>query len=160
MNMYTKTAGLAAAVALMATPAWATGAPDGTPNGSDNPGTTHRSATPGPHASLPAKARAYGRYCKTESKKHADAAPGTKGSPFSQCVTAMAKLANGRTDSPREACKLLSKKHSDAAPGTKGSPFSQCVSGGARLLRDQHAQEQQSSDDQSTGTDDQQTSTS
>jgi hypothetical protein len=119
MNMYTKTAGLAAAVALMATPAWATGAPDGTPNGSDNPGTTHRSATPGPHASLPAKARAYGRYCKTESKKHAD-----------------------------------------AAPGTKGSPFSQCVSGGARLLRDQHAQEQQSSDDQSTGTDDQQTSTS
>jgi hypothetical protein len=55
-------------------------------------------------------------------------------------VTAMAKLATGKTDAPRAACKELSKKRSDAAEGTKGTPFSQCVSGGAKLLREQKAQ--------------------
>jgi hypothetical protein len=49
---------------------------------------------------------------RTEGEAHAgDAAEGTKGTPFSQCVTAMAKLASGASDSPREACKDLSKKH-------------------------------------------------
>ena len=89
---------------------------------------------------LPAKARAYGRYCKQQSKKRSDAAEGTKGTPFSQCVTAMAKLANGQSSSPRAACKDMSKKRSDAVEGTKGTPFSQCVSGGAKLLREQKAQ--------------------
>jgi hypothetical protein len=85
---------------------------------------------------------AYGRYCKTQSRKRSDAAEGTKGTPFSQCVTAMAKLANDRTDSPRAACKQLSKKRSDATEGTKGTPFSQCVAGGAKLLREQRARNQ------------------
>src|SRR5206468_860303 len=103
--MYTKSAGIAAAVALFATPAWAADGSAATPN--SNAAANQQSATPGPHAGLPAKAKAYGRYCKTQSKKRADSAPGTTGTPFSQCVTAMAKLANGQTSSPREACKAL-----------------------------------------------------
>jgi hypothetical protein len=127
-----------AIVAVAVTPALAVGPPTTTPP--DNQGTEHKPATPGPHAGLPAKAKAYGRFCSEESKKHSDAAEGTKGTPFSQCVTAMAKLASGQSSSPRAACKELSKKRSDAAEGTKGTPFSQCVSGGAKLLREQRAQ--------------------
>jgi hypothetical protein len=127
-----------AMLALMVTPVFAAGPPTDKPPA--NQGTEHKPATPGPKAGLPAKAKAYGRYCKAESKKRSDAAEGTKGTPFSQCVTAMAKLATGKTDSPRAACKELSKKRSDAAEGTKGTPFSQCVSGGAKLLREQKAQ--------------------
>jgi len=128
---------LVAMVALAVTPAFAVGPPAGKPP--QNQGTEHKSATPGPHAGLHAKAKAYGRFYKDESKKRSDAAEGTKGTPFSQCVTAMAKLANGQSSSPRAACKELSKKRSDAAEGTKGTPFSQCVSGGAKLLREQKA---------------------
>ena len=127
-----------AMLALAVTPALAVGPPTDKPPA--NQGTEHKPATPGPKAGLPAKAKAYGRYCKAESRKRSDAAEGTKGTPFSQCVTAMAKLATGQSDSPRAACKELSKKRSDAAEGTKGTPFSQCVSGGAKLLREQKAQ--------------------
>jgi hypothetical protein len=74
--------------------------------------------------------RAYGRYCQGQSKKHV---PGTPGTPFSKCVTAMAKLAHGRETSPRVACKDLSKRHVAGQPGT---PFSRCISAGARLLDD------------------------
>jgi hypothetical protein len=86
---------------------------------------------PGPAAGLPAQAKAYGRYCKGQSKKHVE---GEKGTPFSQCVTAMAKLASGATNSPTVACKALSKKH---VAGQNGTPFSRCVAAGAKLLNDQ-----------------------
>jgi hypothetical protein len=146
-----------AVIALAMTPAFAVDTSSDTPDQNDNPGVTHqpsdtppdnqgtahKPATPGPRAGLPAKARAYGRFCKDESKKRSDAAEGTKGTPFSQCVTAMAKVANGQSSSPRAACKALSKKHSDAAEGTKGTPFSQCVAGGAKLLREQRAQNEE-----------------
>src|SRR5438094_328220 len=69
---------------------------------------------PGPGASLPAKAKAYGRYCQNQSKKHV---AGQKGTPFSQCVTAMANLGTGSTTSPRTACAAMSKKH---VSGQKG----------------------------------------
>lgn len=124
-----------ATLALAATPAFAAGPPSDTPPA--NQGTENKPDTPGPRAGLPAKARAYGRFCKDQSKKRSDAAEGTKGTPFSQCVTAMAKLATGKTSSPRAACKELSKKHED---GEKGTPFSRCVAGGAKLLREQKAQ--------------------
>ena len=127
---------LCAVLAVAVTPALAAGPPANTPP--ENQGTAHKPATPGPNAGLPAKARAYGRYCKEQSKKRSDAAEGTKGTPFSQCVTAMAKLATGVSDSPRAACKDLSKKRSDAAEGTKGTPFSQCVVAAAKLLKEQH----------------------
>jgi hypothetical protein len=88
---------------------------------------------PGPEASLPAKAKAYGRYCKGQSKKHVQ---GQEGTPFSQCVTAMAKLANGQVGSPKQACKALSKRHVAGEPGT---PFSRCVKGAKKLLEDLEA---------------------
>jgi hypothetical protein len=52
----------------------------------------------------------------------------------------MAKLATGKTSSPRKACKGLSKKHEE---GEKGTQFSRCVSNGAKLLRDQKAQDEE-----------------
>jgi len=82
---------------------------------------------PPPNAPLPAKAKAYGRYCQDQSKKHV---AGQKGTPFSQCVTAMAKLATGSTKSPAKACAGLSKKH---VSGQKGTPYSQCVVAAAKL---------------------------
>jgi hypothetical protein len=91
-------------------------------------GGVHRNTShPGPKSSLPTKARAYGRYCQNQSKKHV---AGQKGTPFSQCVTAMARLATNRTNSAREACKSLSKKH---VAGQKGTPYSRCVVAGNRL---------------------------
>jgi hypothetical protein len=129
--------------ALAASPALALAAdpPGGPPSTTPpaNQGTAHmpsttpapaQSPTPGPGASLPEKAKAYGVHCQGQSKKHV---AGQKGTPFSQCVTAMAKLANGTTDSPRAACKNLSRKH---VAGKKGTPFSRCVSEGAKLLKE------------------------
>lgn len=75
---------------------------------------------PGPKASLPEKANAYGVYCRGFSKKHV---MGTHGTPFSRCVTAMAKAATSETTA-REACRGFSKRHVE---GEKGTPFSRCV---------------------------------
>jgi hypothetical protein len=158
MSFYAKSAAVAAVIAVMAAPAFAADPPAGTPDQDNIPGavhqpdstppsndgtvhkpdstppssdgTGHKPATPGPKAGLPAKAKAYGRRCKDQSKKHVD---GEKGTPFSRCVTAMAKLANGKTSSPRKACKDLSKKREE---DDKGTPFSLCVSQGAKLLRE------------------------
>ncbi len=90
------------------------------------PASSHASS-PGPKASMPAKAKAYGHYCQGESKTHV---AGQQGTPFSQCVTALAKLATGVTKSPQAACSTASKKH---VAGQKGTPFSQCVSAAAKL---------------------------
>jgi hypothetical protein len=75
--------------------------------------------------------KAYGKYCQGQSKTHVAGTPGT---PFSECVTDMAKLANGSSKNPRTACKDESKKH---VAGAHGTPFSLCVSGGAKLLKNQ-----------------------
>jgi hypothetical protein len=151
VKILTKTAVLAGTVALMASPAWAlpaqvpansgtahapsnegtANAPSGTVGADNNPGSSQRPSTTGPDASLPQKAKAYGKYCQDQSKKHV---AGQRGTPFSKCVTDMAKLASGHTKNPRTACKDESKKHVD---GQKGTPFSNCVSGGAKLLKDQ-----------------------
>lgn len=85
--------------------------------------------TPGPAAGLPEKAKAYGVYCKDESRKHV---AGEKGTPFSRCVTAMAKATNNEKLTARQACKGLSKKH---VKGEKGTPFSRCVTAAAKLRR-------------------------
>jgi hypothetical protein len=87
-------------------------------------------AAPAAPATSNGKRRAYGRYCKGQSKKHVK---GKKGTPFSRCVRAMAKLDDGDVKSPAKACKGLSKKH---VKGKKGTPFSRCVSGARRLLKD------------------------
>jgi hypothetical protein len=141
MKITTKTAVLTVAVALAASPALAVtpvdpGSNGGQHSGSDVPSKhNNNNHRPGPHASLPVKAKAYGRYCQGFSKKHVAGTPGT---PFSRCVTAMAKLATNRSDSPREACRNLSKKH---VAGQKGTPYSRCVVAGTKLLHDEDDQD-------------------
>jgi len=90
--------------------------------------------TPGPKASLPEKAQAYGVYCRGFSKKHV---AGEKGTPFSRCVTAMAKAATNDGTTAREACRGLSKKH---VKGAKGTPFSRCVVAAAQAKKAQPTQ--------------------
>lgn len=77
------------------------------------------------------KAKAYGKFCQGESKRHVAGTPGT---PFSKCVTNMAKLANGSATNPAKACADESRKHVAGQPGT---PYSVCVSGGKKLLKQQ-----------------------
>lgn len=88
----------------------------------------------GPGAGKAAKAKAYGKYCQDQSKKHV---AGVKGTPFSACVTAMAKVAKDEAttgqSAPRTACLALSKKH---VKGEKGTAFSRCVVGAQELKRD------------------------
>ena len=87
---------------------------------------------PGPNATPAAKAKAYGKHCQNQSKKHV---AGQKGTPFSQCVTAMAKVATGKAN-PTTACKTLSKKH---VAGQKGTPYSRCVVAAAQLHKQQQS---------------------
>lgn len=88
--------------------------------------------------------KAYGRYCREESKQHVK---GEKGTAFSRCVTALAKLAEqertaGSHVTPeqakklaREDCRAESKKH---AKGEKGTPFSRCIVAAAHLTKAEH----------------------
>src|SRR2546422_2428506 len=131
MKHTTKLAILATFVACAVAPAIGLAAgPPSTPVGQNAAG--QQSGQPGPGASLPAKAKAYGRYCQGQSKEHV---AGQKGTPFSQCVTAMAKLASASTTSPKTACAAMSKQH---VAGQKGTPFSNCVAAGAKLLKNRH----------------------
>lgn len=126
---------LVGALALAAVPAFAAAAPGNGQEKGHGPEYAPGQQAPGPNAPLPQKAKAYGRYCKTESRKHVE---GQKGTPFSQCVTAMAKANHDETKTAREACKALSKKH---VKGVTGTPFSKCVKGVAQMRKDQAAQE-------------------
>jgi hypothetical protein len=126
----TAVAATAALAAAFVTPASSIGAGQGSLHraaAKTSPSSTHAPSTPGPHATLPVKANAYGVYCNKESKKHV---AGQKGTPFSQCVTAMAKLATGETSNPAKACAKESKKH---VAGQHGTPYSRCVSAAAKL---------------------------
>ena len=125
MGLIAKLVTLGASLTLLAAPALALPSSGGNPS---NPGGGHGANPSSDAPAPPSNAKAYGRYCKDQSRKHVK---GEKGTPFSQCVTAMAKLAGGATDSPREACKALSRKH---ARGEQGTPFSRCVAAGAKLL--------------------------
>jgi hypothetical protein len=145
MKLQLKVALVVGALALSAPPALALaqGQPEGVPpehsNSQGNQGNgngpeyTPAPETPGPKAGLPEKAKAYGRYCNNQSRKHVK---GEKGTPFSQCVTAMAKAANNENLTPGQACKGMSKKH---VKGEKGTPFSRCVAGAAKLRKEQQA---------------------
>jgi hypothetical protein len=107
--------------------ALANGRPEGTPpygSGAANgkgPTYTPGEPTPGPDAGLPAKAKAYGRYCQDKSKKHVE---GEKGTEFSRCVTNMAQAATHEGMAPGQVCKGESRKH---VKGEKGTEFSRCV---------------------------------
>jgi hypothetical protein len=126
-------------LALLVGPSLAAGdPPPGSPSGDhsqagSNPATFQAPSAetpPGPSASAETKANAYGKHCQGQSKKHV---AGQKGTPFSQCVTAMAKVATSKTN-PTTACKTLSKKH---VAGQKGTPYSRCVVAAAKLQNEQ-----------------------
>ena len=130
MKLQTKFAVVLGALALATTPAMALATQPADPGGQGQghgPHYTPGNENPGPGASLPEKAKAYGVYCQGESKKHVQ---GEKGTPFSQCVTAMAKAATNPALAPGQACKGMSKKH---IKGQKGTPFSRCVKAAAKL---------------------------
>ena len=77
----------------------------------------------------PTQAKASGRFCQSESKQHVAGMPGT---PFSKCVTDMAKLANGSSTNPAKACQNESRRH---VARQRGTPYSVCVSGAKKLLK-------------------------
>lgn len=106
MNVSHKIIAAGAVLALAATPAVAAGTP-------------------------PSQAKAYGKYCQTQSKKHV---AGQSGTPFSQCVKAMARADHSATTTAREACKLMSKKH---VSGQQQSPYAKCIVGVAQLRKAQ-----------------------
>jgi len=142
MRLKTTIALLSGVLALSAFPALGVanhgeshGKSQGAPYGKAK-GPTYTPAEPpsghkGPKNSLPPHAKAYGRYCQGESKKHVK---GEKGTAFSRCVKAMAKAARDERLSARKACKGLSKKH---VKGEQGTPFSRCVKAAAQLRKDQ-----------------------
>lgn len=132
MKLQTKVAAALAALVLAAVPATVAANPsNGNGNGPDYTPAPEKPETPGSGAGLPEKAKAYGVYCKDQSKKHV---AGEKGTPFSQCVNAMAKAANNEKLAPGKACKGMSKKH---VKGQKGTAFSHCVNGVAKLRKTQ-----------------------
>jgi hypothetical protein len=134
MKPQTKIAVVLGALALATAPAMAIANQSSHSNGhsqGNGPKYTPAPQTPGPSAGLPEKANAYGVYCQGESKKHV---AGEKGTPFSQCVTAMARAANNEKLSPGQACRGMSKKH---VKGEQGTPFSKCVKAAAKLRKDQ-----------------------
>jgi hypothetical protein len=94
----------------------------------DNPNHTGQGNDTTTTSTVPSQAKAYGFYCRNESKTHV---AGQKGTPFSQCVTAMAKVAKG--ESFKAACANLSHSH---VAGQKGTPYSLCVSAAAKLKND------------------------
>jgi hypothetical protein len=79
------------------------------------------------------KGKAYGYYCRGQSKKHVK---GMKGTAFSRCVKAMAQADKNDGVTAKKACKALSKKH---VKGVKGTPFSTCVKGVNQLRREEAA---------------------
>ena len=144
----------AACAALLVGPGLAAGDPPvGSPSGDHANAGSHPAAPdkptaapateispPGPDASPAAKAKAYGKRCQGQSKKHV---AGQKGTPFSQCVVAMAHLQSGQAETPKAACRKLSKKHHK---GRRGTPFSRCVKAG-RKLEDQRLSDSDYGDD-------------
>ncbi len=136
MKRFARTAALSAVLALSASPAFAQGPPEGTPGPGNNPSSEHRPSGTPTAENNPGTAHrlaAPGQFCKDASNKRVE---GQKGTAFSACVKAQARLRGGKTDSPREACKDASKKHVE---GQKGTAFSTCVKAGAKLLKDQKA---------------------
>ena len=136
MKLQVKIALVTGALALAAGPAaLAAGKPEGVPPSrpgaqGNGPHYTPAGPTPGPKAGLPEKAKAYGRYCKGESKQHVDGETGHRVQPL--------RDRDGQSGDPPEpapgpCCKDESRKH---VKGEKGTPFSRCVKAAAQLRHD------------------------
>ena len=144
MEVQNKIIAAAATLAVALTPAvaLAQGSPSGNHGNSQNaPGHTKSG---GSSPTTPSSnAKAYGKYCQSESKKHV---AGQKGTPFSKCVTDMAHLAKSKSTSARAACANESKR---PVTGQKGTPFSNCIVAAAQLRK--HTSSTGSSSTSSTG---------
>jgi hypothetical protein len=136
MNLVMKIALVTGVVALACGSAALAAQPEGVPKGK-GPTYTPGESTPGPKAGLPAQAKAYGRYCKGESKKHVK---GEKGTAFSRCVKNMAQAATQEDKAPGRICKGESKKH---VKGEKGTAFSRCVKAVNTLRRQEREKEKE-----------------
>lgn len=107
MKLRTKLAVLAGSLTLAIAPAAALASGQPADPGSQGKGPHYtpetpkssNSETPGPKASLPEKAKAYGVYCKDQSRKHVK---GEKGTPFSRCVVGAAQLQKEQRERERE----------------------------------------------------------
>jgi hypothetical protein len=98
---------------------------------------TPSESTPGPKEGSPAQAKAYGRHCKGESKKHVK---GEKGTAFSRCVKNMAQAAKQENMAPGRVCKGESKEH---VKGEKGTEFSRCVKAVVELRKEEREKEKE-----------------
>jgi len=128
MNVKTKTVAILAASAMLLAPTAALA--EGPTYAPEKTHPTHPAhPLPGPNASLPELAKAYGARCKGASKKHEK---GVKGTPFSACVKAMA-IAASTKKTAKVACKGLSKEH---VAGQKGTEFSRCVVAAAKVKKE------------------------
>jgi hypothetical protein len=121
MRLHLKFALLTAALALVLVPAGAMAVPY-------HPEGPNYQPAPPPHA------KAYGKRCQGQSKKHVK---GEKGTAFSRCVKAMARADQNPGLSAKKACKALSKKH---VKGQQGTPFSRCVKGVAQMRKEERQQ--------------------
>ncbi|MGH2940050.1 MAG: hypothetical protein ACRDPE_18210 [Solirubrobacterales bacterium] len=128
MTVKTKIAALLAASAMLLAPATAL-AEGPTYSPAKPPHPPHPAKPmPGPKASLPEKAKAYGVYCRGASKKHEK---GKKGTPFSECVTGVAKAITVPTTA-KAACKGVSKERVE---GQKRTPYATCVVAAAQAKK-------------------------
>lgn len=134
MKLHLKFALLTTALVLVLVPAGATAAPSYYPEGpSYYPEGPKKYDTEGPKYDPPpppAHAKAYGKRCQGQSKKHVK---GEKGTAFSRCVKAMARADRNPNLTAKKACKALSKKH---VKGRQGTPFSRCVKGIAQMRKE------------------------
>jgi hypothetical protein len=131
MKLQTRLAVVLGALALATAPAMALASQPTNPGQGNGPKYTPAPPqNPGPGATPPEKANAYGVHCQDQSKKHV---AGEKGTPFSQCVNAMAKAATQDQLTAKQACKGMSKKH---VKGAKGTPFSRCVVAAAQVKKE------------------------
>lgn len=139
MKLLARTAALSVVLTIAASPAAAQGPAEGAPATGDTPGATQQQASmaegrPKPDRGTARRLAAPGQYCRAASKTRVD---GQKGTAFSACVRAQARLRKGTVTSPSKACKDASKKRVE---GQKGTAFSACVKAGAQLLADRTSQ--------------------
>jgi hypothetical protein len=74
-----------------------------------------------------------GQYCKGVSKKKI---PGQKGTPFSQCVKAMAQINKKPSLAPSQACASLKKFKGASNKSKANKAFKACVQAGKKLKLD------------------------
>jgi hypothetical protein len=83
------------------------------------------------------KGKAYGYYCRGESKKRVK---GEKGTAFSRCVQAMARADKNDNLKARKACKALKTVENRHKPkGEKGTAFSRCIKAVNQMRREEAA---------------------